>query len=289
MLPETINTLAFEDLAHRAEVRKLRGPAWVSHEDYHEGPGLSSTGVKALCKTAAHFIVPHEDSTALCFGRALHMAILEPELYSATYVEQPEWGDGRKTEVKAEKALFAARVEAEGLELITSDEARLIRMLGRELAKSTIWQQIRTGHRELAFYAQDAVGDVPVLRKCKPDLFHGGIVYDVKTCESALDDDVLRAIFKYGYHISARYYLDTIEKALGQRPEAFVWIFLEKKSPYGVRWIVATEEMMRIGGIECEKALSRYAECSKTNVWPSYPDRFEELETPPYISRRFEG
>jgi hypothetical protein len=43
-----------------------------SHQDYHAGPGLSQSMIKALLRSPAHAKVPVEETPAMRFGRAFH-------------------------------------------------------------------------------------------------------------------------------------------------------------------------------------------------------------------------
>src|SRR5258708_9414314 len=61
----------------------------VSNADYHSGPGLSSSDLKKILKSAAHFKAskenPEAPSNEMLFGSLVDTMILEPELLDAEF------------------------------------------------------------------------------------------------------------------------------------------------------------------------------------------------------------
>ena len=305
-LPSVLNTLTREELQQRADQRSLRGLFYVGNDDYHAGPGLSSTGIKRLLQSPAHFKTPaKEDTPALRFGTLVHEALLEPELFAKKYTTIPDALVGVSKAKNPHKAMwdqFKAFAEQAKLEIMDRDDWDTVAGIARSVQQSQLWPRIIDGARfEVAAYMQDGVPlplapDEPaehakamhVLRKVKADILAPGLIGDLKTCSDARPEAFARSIMDYGYHISAAYYLDTFSAVMGEEISTFVWVGVEKKPPYAVRFYVASPRMIEIGRQEYQRALRLYAECNAKGEWPGYPETFEDIELPAYYLRRFE-
>lgn len=276
------------EIPHYTDGALLSGVFQIGNDVYHGGPGVSSTTLKKMLKSPAHARIKDESSPAMALGTALHEAILEPEVFDRKYVT---WTGGRR-QGKAWD-IFENEAASEGLTILTGDEMDAVEGMQKSFLKSAIWQRFMYGHREVAAYAVDpATG---LLVKAKADLLHEDIIVDIKTTDDASPEAFQRAIVNYGYHISAKYYLDVFNAALELQDEqacpmynTFVWAVIEKKPPHGLRYYYASQAMLDIGFKEYRKALALYAECEKTNNWPAYADTFEPIELPSYVTRKHE-
>lgn len=280
MLPPLIHTLSLSDLMHRHATRRLRGIYRVSNEEYHAGPGLSSTGVKAILESPAHFKTSFEPTKSMDFGTALHMAMLEPELFAARYVEKP---DGMSFSTKEGKKW---REEHEGFEILTPADAEGIRELAKAFGRSALWREAVDGAEfEISAYHQGPHG----LRRARADIFGwNGTIYDIKTTASGLNTwELARTIMDFGYHISGKWYLDVFGGALGVKLNRFVLIFASKSPPYAIRFVPLSAQMLAIAALECARAEAIHAECMKSNTWEAYPDEFVDVELPSFYVKRY--
>lgn len=270
----TVTTLAeLNDLAGAGE---LKGLVRVSNELYHEGPGLSSSGLKELLKSPAHYRAYLEqeqaDSAALRWGRLVHLAILEPELYQTSVLIRPEV-DGRTKEGKAVLAEFASA--SVGKEVVTQAENLAVhRILDATQKNATASKVFSGGKAEVSVYWTDEASGV--LCKARADYLRGSTIFDLKTCYSAAESEFKKAVKAYRYDLSAAFYLDGFRTAL---PEVknFAWVALEKTAPYCFGFYAAVEEDLNAARAEISKALATYAECQKSGVWPGLPETFTNL------------
>lgn len=101
------------------EMNELQG--WYlnkSNADYHSGPGLSTSGMKALLRSPAHYKAPQKEETAAMLqGEAFHCYALQPELFDKQFAVMPHGQDRRTKEGKA----LAAEAEAHGRAVIGYD------------------------------------------------------------------------------------------------------------------------------------------------------------------------
>lgn len=267
---KTVTTLAeLNDLAGSGQ---LIGLFNVPCDLYHKGPGLSSTGIKELLKSPAHYQAylkrEQKDTPALRFGKLVHTRILEPVAYYQTVAIEPEV-DGRTKEGKAIRAAFAE--ESLGKEIITSDEADLLDEIATAVNKCKLARTVFSGgEAELSVYWIDK--ETGVLCKARADYLRGDVIADLKTTYSAKEDDFRKAIAMYGYHLSAAHYLDGFNTVTPVTN--FAWVALEKSPPYCMGFYAAAEEDLATGRAECLKAYKLYAECQESGVWPGYAEKF---------------
>lgn len=110
------------------------------------------------------------------------------------------------------------------------------------------------------------------------------VVADVKSCQDARPEAVMRDIFKYGYHISAAMYLDGFRSA-NLPAEQFVWLFIEKEAPYACRLYVASPELISLGDAEYNNYMDQYAHGLDSGEWPSYPADIEVIDLPAWANK----
>ena len=98
----------------------------IGNEEYHKGPGLSSSDLKLLARSPLHYKTAKafhpEETNAMRLGTAVHCAILEPDRIDVEYVLAPE-GIDRRT--KAGKAQWA-ELEATGKTILSCEEAQVV-------------------------------------------------------------------------------------------------------------------------------------------------------------------
>jgi hypothetical protein len=116
--------------------------------------------------------------------------------------------------------------------------------------------------------------------KAKLDLFNPNskYVYDLKTCANL--DNFDSDVFKYGYYISAAWYLEAAREA-GAKATGFRFAVAGKEKPYQA--ILRELDLSHIaqGAKEIEGLLERFIMCSERDIWPSpYSKTAEIVEAP---------
>jgi len=267
----------------REEMAGRKGLFRIDHDDYHAGPGVSSSQIKALLKSPAHSQVQIEQTPAMEFGTAFHTAILEPELFADTYVVMSKFD--RRT--KQGKVDYAEWMEAnEGKSFITEDEQQALLAMQAAVGRSKYWQRVKSYDREVS--ALTTHKETGLFLKCKPDML-GDMIIDFKTTRDASPSAFFRSLYSepFLYGVSAAFYTDIVADVTG-RTLPFVFCAVEKSPPYGVAWY----EMKPAGYEEAARkyqwALRRWAECEQKNEWPSYPDEIVQLEPPAYFFKEME-
>ena len=266
----------------------------MTNDEYHDGPGVSSSGLKLIDRTPRHFWdrylnpdrEPRERTPALVLGNQIHAAILEPDEFFRRYYPMPKC-DRRTKQGKADAEFHEQQAEAAKQETISNDNHIICQRIAENLHKSEgaeyLFQQ--PGLIEKAFFWRDAA--TGVLCKCKPDKFltDDGVIVDLKSCEDAGTRAFERSIVNYKYYISAAFYLRGVEAVTGARPSSFVFAAYEKTSPYCCALYEADAGMIAIGDAEVDRLLRIYADSVAADEWPGYPQTIQPISLPAWAVR----
>lgn len=250
-------------------------PTELSNADYHAMAGISSSNIKQLLKSPAHYQHNNqfqtEPTAAMKLGTITHTAVFEPD----RYVKEVKAAPACDRRTKAGKEAYNAFMEGcpAGCEIIPEQDAVLVNAMAASVRSAV---DLRGCEAEMSGLLE--LDDYPgVLAKIRPDAMKGSIMYDLKTCEDASRPAAMYAIKKYGYHISATWYQD-VAYALDRDIDQFVWIFVEKRPPYAVALYSMGSGMMATAREKIVIALERYQECKQADHWPGYPDEVQELD-----------
>jgi hypothetical protein len=275
---------------------------------YHQRVlGLVNNGsLKILLdKTPAHYLswITNEgdasESTALHFGRAMHCAIIEPDVFDRTYVKPVDHPYRRPTasQLNAKKPSdqtlkaidYWSKWKADNIDLIeitAKEKDKLLRM-AESLAKHTLASRLLT--------APDAMGESTalwtdpkhkLLCKARIDLRIPSmrIWCDLKSTEDASPQHFPRSIAKYGYHIQHAHYSSASE-VLDESLRAFLFIAVEKEPPYAVA-VHAIDAEAESRGIELrDRAMETLTECLINDNFPAYAPTIHRASLPTWALR----
>lgn len=276
----------------------------ITNDEYHDGPGISKSGLDLIHdQSALHYWSkyldpsrePRKETPALKLGSALHTAILEPDEFDARYVVVPEDAPRRPsiTQVNAKKpsddTLYAIGwwsdfdAAHEDATILSASENDMVCKVAANARSHPLAKNILSvGAAEQSVFWTDT--ETGVLCKCRPDWLidpnPNYAILDLKSAADASPDGFMRAAFNYGYHRAAAWYLDGVEAATGNKPDAFMFLAVEKEAPYAVAYYYADEAMIELGRRDCRAALRTYAECMSSGKWPGYADRLLPLGLP---------
>jgi exodeoxyribonuclease VIII len=263
----------------------------IPNAEYHASPGASSTALKKLRQSPAHYRAymaeQRKETDALRFGQLIHTAVLEPEKFDSTVAVGPDCAKNRK-----EWKEFAA--EHEGMDLIKKSEAETIMAMVEQVhshPKAKALLVPGAGQAEVsAYWTDERSGE---FGKCRPDFWrHDGIIIDYKSTTDASPEAFAKAIWNYGYHISAGHYLDGCAAAIRQsgadivEPTSFVFIAQEKEPPYAVGVYLADYEMIQVGKMIANDLMVKLSECKAANYWPAYSELIEEISLPRWAAKK---
>jgi exodeoxyribonuclease VIII len=254
---------------------KLNGLFNVPNHIYHEGPGISSTGLKDILDySPAHFKYFQENRTttkAMEDGTLIHTAILEPHLFEENVLVAPAC-DRRTTEGKKVWADFLA--QSEGKTVVDASTYDSVCSLAKSVATNKLAAKLLKGQMsEVSVYWTDE--ETGVLCKARADHINDDLIIDLKSCQSAHSKSFQKTIEYHRYHLSAAYYLDGFAKFMPVK--LFAWLAVEKTPPYGCRFFTAEDTLLHAGRLEYREALNIYAKCLAEDRWPAYEMKFENI------------
>lgn len=265
----------------------------VSFDDYAAWDAVNHSTLVHFSKTPAHAYhasIHQEEKKATTLGHLVHTAVLEPELLEEEYLAAPKVD--RRTKVgKAAYAQFEK--EAEGRIIVTLDDLNCARAIKKNAYQHATFREFLTGKgaNELSLLWIDP--EFEVLCKARLDRlceFSGQpYEFDVKTHGFvATRKSFESAIYKYGYHSQAAWYLrgaHILRPLPDEMERRFAWGVCETIEPYLVKVFDADDEALRMGADAVMSYLAQYAECKKTGVWPGWDQGMDMAGLPPWAMK----
>lgn len=248
---------------------------------YHATDAVSASLLKQIAKSPAHakaYLEQTQETTpAMLFGTAFHTCVLESERFNDEYVVFT--GDKR---TKSGKEAYEALV-ASGKTIITaSDYATITAMaaaIGDHPAASKLVRG--DGQTEVSMFWED--DDTGLQCKCRPDIWLGRVIVDLKTTEDASPEGFSRSIQAYGYGIQAAHYL------AGSGADAFIFVAVEKKAPYAVAVYQLDALSLEISEMKRRDMLQLWASCRESDSFPAYSDECQLISLPGWVTADYEN
>lgn len=272
----------------------------MADADYFAWRALSaSSPIKALAggctplyaKALYEGRIERTETEALRFGRFVHKAILEPDVFAgevcvmtpcqATFKSGARKGKTCGATAKAwhDGQWFCGKHAPEGATLpdgaITPEEHDRIEAIRANLHNSEVIRLLRrTDYSEAAWVDEYDDG---VFVKGKMDRWSAGdgkfkpLILDLKTCEpgAATRAAMRKAVLDRQYHIQAALYVKHVGLLTQSEPDWW-WVFVEKKPPYDINVLPIDRDTLLCGMDEVESALERWTRCVRADNWPGY-------------------
>lgn len=271
----------------------------LSNEAYHRGPGVSSSAIKRVLKSPAHYRAsleaPEPQTAAMRLGTMRHTMLLEPETFDELYIVRPADLDGR---TKAGKAWLSEARET-GREVVSwSEHEGLVRFCAA-VREHPLWSGIVEGgrpkHIERSYYWEDE--GTGLLCKARTDVLiefgDHNLILDLKSTKDSSPEQFARQAHRLGYHISASHYCRGVRSVTGH-PCDFILVAAEYGEASEVNFYLlctsnAVTGQQRLGDQECRKALALIAKCGERDEWPTATrDEVVPLELPRWAEREIE-
>lgn len=245
----------------------------------------SKSGLDQILDSPAHYRawlagLRDRSSPAFAFGTAVHMGILEPELFKVSYAIAPPWGDCRKTANKAARDKW--RGEHPNWKWLESAEGAALAGMVRRIESHSIAREFFVeGLSEVTALWEDRRTGI----KCKMRVDHFArslrVAIDIKTTTKATPEHFARDLDAYGYHRQAAHYLDGLNAA-GEEVDEFLFLAIEKTPPHELRLFQVDEDDVARGREENERAISTLAQCLELDQWPGYEEEIVRVSLPPW-------
>ncbi len=257
----------------------------ISDEVYHNIDALRASDLKEFCKSAAHYMAyktsPRNETEALRWGKIVHLALLQPEVFEKLLVIAPPC-DRRTTAGKTIYAEFQASLSPDSV-VVTHEERMTLLDMRYSYASHTNYKE----GFDSAIYERAGMADLyGISCKIKPDIFLGDSnkIYDLKTTEDASEAAFTRTIFSYQYHIQAAFYALIAEEITGLPVDFFAFIAIEKKAPYAVREFVLSKATLDYAKTIVKRKLSLFYTCKLIDLWEGYSRSPVTVEIPRWFT-----
>ncbi len=251
----------------------LRIPA----AEYHAIAAVSNSLISRILKSPAHARAyldgaTDEQTPAMAFGTAFHMAALELEKFYADYALFEM--DGRTKEGKAAKQ---AIIDAGQTIISKSDYDTIEGMCAAIMQHPTASALLEGGEAESSYIWTDH--DTGLDCKCRPDSIKGHVIVDLKSTEDASPAGFARSVAAYGYHRQAAHYM------AGTQAEHFYFVAVEKKAPFAVAVYELDALALDQGWREVRRALDYWNDCTTAQMFPGYQEEIVTLGLPTWAMK----
>jgi exodeoxyribonuclease VIII len=230
-----------------------------------------------------------DDTKSTIFGRLVETLAMCPEDFDALFAVAPkmykpakgseeklwdfrstscqQWRDERQSEGFTVISLAEKMEALMAVKQLMSDPnvVDLVDCSRKQVHVKGLWHDKDTG---LDICVQALLDLVP---NKKHDMF-GKWLADQKTAREGNPSKFVRAIADNGYDMQAALHNDLYVAATGEDRTDFVFLLSENEPPFHVvkPMPAVTTEFMQFGREKYQGALRYYAQCLKTNKWPSY-------------------
>ena len=260
-------------------------------EDYHNGPGISRSGLMELKRSPYHYWCRYlnpdyksePSSPAQILGNALHTLILEPHQFEERYFVMPGFNKATK-EGKAHWQTI--QFELGNKQILSSNHYQIVQRMAESFQKHELASQfLEKAEIEQSIYWNDPETDV--LCKCRPDILRANLVADLKTTQNGSAKSFSKAMYDYGYHIQAAMIQEALIEIKKVKIKDLLFLVIEKSAPYAVSIYQLDETSIEQGRYEFKQLLSRYKHCLETNDWPAYA--IQTISIPRYAFQPLSG
>ena len=250
----------------------------LPNDVYHGANGYSKSSLDIIAKDAGllewakNAPEDEEKKATLDFGTAVHSCILEPDLYESDYAVM-EKVNGATKEGKAYKAKFLADREQDGLEVLTAEEDKKIRLMSGSLkAHPKAAQLLKNGAAEVSIFWRDPETGIVFKIRCDwlTKLGDTPFIFDVKTCDNP--ELFEKSVAEYRYHVQDAFYSWVFESAMKVAP-IFSFGVVGKHincGKYPVRLLLLDPKDKLEGAAKCEEAIETLVECINTDRWGGF-------------------
>lgn len=224
-----------------------------------------------------------EQTPAMAFGQALHLAILEPQNFDAEVLAIPKV-DKRTKAGKTAWANFQR--QSEGRIILDPDDMDRVKQFALSILDHPTARDLfkNRGSNELSIVWTDPETGI----RCKARLdryteyLSYAVVVDLKSCQDVEKYAFQRTITKLSYDIQGGFTLmglDVLRPLPNGAPKQriFMWLAVESEGPWDVGVYEMVDEARRHAQQRIRKMLRAIKKCRETGVWPGKCGNGHEL------------
>lgn len=267
----------------------------MSNEEYHAHTSISSSQLKDILRSPAHFYakniaktISKESTTAMNFGTLVHSVFLEPDQVENAFIVSEKF-DRRTKEGKIAAAKWEEK--AQGKLIITQEELEQAQAIALHLEKLSIVEQMRelVGHAESSIFFTDPNYALELrvrldfhIAPCEQ--YPSGLIIDLKTTDDARPHTFSSTCAKFAYDLSCAMYREGFQQyyQTAEKPD-FIFLVAERDSPHCVKQYKASEQFLSVGESRYNAAKATLAECLLLDEWQGYNSDLIDIDMPSYI------
>jgi hypothetical protein len=246
--------------------------------DYRATRAVSCSTLKRFAEAPAKAHVSRPDTDAMRAGRLIHSAVMEAWSFDSRYRRTSL--ERRGTKAWQEEEAAAA---AEGCALLKDAEYdRLAAIRDAVHAHPTARDLLAPGlTTETAVIWEDPITGAPCRARMDGIRRDLRLILDVKTTGDASPRRFARSAGDLRMHWQDAWYRDGLAAAPGGfRPDAFLFIAVERDAPHLIAVYELPADAVEAGRRQIREALHRYLECERRGEWPGYPTGITPLHLP---------
>lgn len=263
-----------------------RMPLLAYHDQCCIGPSISSTGLRTIdLETPAHYFATSrlnplfdaeeaeresDDKKHFRIGRAAHLLLLEPELFSAQVVTRPDSFDSWRT--KEAKRWRADQLLA-GKTVLEPSDLKAVRGCASSMRNDPLYREgILDGEVEISIIWQDRATGVWL--KARPDAIpkNAKMLSDLKILSDASPIAVERAVKQLGYDMQMALGGVGMHEVLDMEIEDYALVACEPKNPHAVHVATLDPELVHWARRRLRRAVNTFAHCIESGEWPGYDE-----------------
>ena len=229
---------------------------------------------RSINKTPAHAKAGFS-SPATEFGKASHLAVLEPEKAGKMLVQGPRDRRGKKWTEAKEAA------DKDGKIILTEADYNDVCAMRDVIWASTTLAGLLTdkdAKYEQAAFWQYRGHDC----KCKVDAAMPGRIVDYKTAADASVSGFANSMKSFGYHQQAASYRYGYNQAAGTQISEFIFLVQEKTRPFAAAIYELDAATLAEGWASYNAAIDLEERCIAAENYHAYPAEKVLLSLPPY-------
>ena len=283
---------AFVELPTASLIEKM------SNEEYHSRPEFSSSQLKDMLRSSAHFYsnnilkeVERETKTAMSFGTLAHTLFLEPEQFEHEFIIAPKFD--RRTKAGKEEALAWEQAN-QGKILVDAEQVEGAKRIVANLQKLSSYADMQNnyGMPEASIFFTDPIYGLEL--RIRPDwhiapckAFPNGLILDLKTTTDARAHAFQKKCGDFGYDLSAVMYREGFQQYYQTEDKPpFILLVAESSIPHNVKQYKAADLFLSVGESRYNKSKELLAESLLINEWDGYSLEMEDLFLPSYMTKQ---
>ena len=240
---------------------------------------LSNSSLQNLVKSPLYFKYkrenPDQETEAMIIGRAVHSAILTPDLFEKEYVCAPACDKRTKAGKELWESFCLANV---GKEVLKADQFEECKKISSSVLSSPkIKNMLSKGLSEQTYlYEVDGVD-----MKSRFDFDAEEFICDVKTTKDASIGSFSKDFVNYGYDLQFGLYQYAKFLKTGKNVPVII-LAVEKEAPYDYSVFKVPEVYLENGLRKAKKLIAIYKKCKDADAWPGLSKEVNELEILPW-------